>query len=264
MGSWELVATGWWERNIVEPGKLPLLLALAAFILTFLTTRTITRLIRAGRGPFRNVSSGGLHVHHVVPGIVLTVVGGFGAIAGRGGGFGTGLCAILFGAGVGLVLDEFALVLHLSDVYWTEQGRQSVEVVILTAALVGLLLIGFVPFGVNGLNEDELQDRATVVGNITLNFCVALVALLKGKLRLAVLGAVIPLIALVGAIRLARPGSPWAKRLYRERPKARAKSQVRAYRHDKRWDRYRRRFEDLVAGAPSLPSSSSSSSSSSS
>ena len=70
----------WFHRNIVEPGKLPLLLALTSFILTFVVTRTITRLIRAGKGPFRNVTSGGLHIHHVVPGVVLTVIGGFGAV----------------------------------------------------------------------------------------------------------------------------------------------------------------------------------------
>lgn len=65
----------WWYRNIVEPGKLPLLLALVSFVLTFLVTRAITRLIRAGKGPFRNITPGGVHVHHVVPGVVLMVVG---------------------------------------------------------------------------------------------------------------------------------------------------------------------------------------------
>ncbi|MFG2191233.1 hypothetical protein [Streptomyces sp. NPDC048639] len=242
---------GWWARNIVEPGKLPLFLALTAFILTFLITRTITRMIRAGRGPFRNVSPGGLHIHHVVPGIILTVIGGFGVIGGYGHGFGSGLSAVLFGMGVGLVLDEFALVLHLADVYWTEQGRQSVEVVVLTAALVGLMLLGFVPFGVNGVTDEEQQDRLTVIANIGLNFLIALIALMKGKLRLAVIGAFIPYFSLVGAVRLARPTSPWAKRFYRNRPRARARSRIRAYRHDKRWDRLGRRFQDMVAGAPS-------------
>jgi hypothetical protein len=172
-------------------------------------------------------------------------------IAGYKHGFGSGLAAVLFGIGVGLVLDEFALVLHLDDVYWTEQGRQSVEVVVLTAALAGLMFLGFVPFGVNDLSEGELQDRATVVWTIVLNFLIALIALLKGKLRMAVIGVFVPFIALWGAVRLARPGSPWAKRLYRTRPRFRARAQVRAYRHDKRWNRLRRRFEDLVGGAPS-------------
>ncbi|MET8676448.1 hypothetical protein ABZW18_02290 [Streptomyces sp. NPDC004647] len=240
----------WWARNIIEPGKLPLLLALFSFVITFLITRSITRMIRAGKGPFRNVSTGGLHVHHVVPGILLTVVGGFGAIGGHREGFGTGVAAVVFGIGVGLVLDEFALVLHLSDVYWTDQGRQSVEVVVLTAALVGLMLLGFSPFGVNNLSSDELQDRVTVAANIALNFLIALLALVKGKARIAVIGVIVPFVALVGAVRLARPGSPWAKRFYRSRPRARAKAQVRAYRHDERWNRVRRRFQDFVAGAP--------------
>ncbi|MGK5630951.1 hypothetical protein [Streptomyces sp. URMC 123] len=240
----------WLERNIVEPGKLPLLLALLSFVLSFLVTRTITRLIRAGRGPFRNVSTGGLHVHHVVPGVVLTVVGGFGAVASGRHGFGSAVAAVVFGVGAGLVLDEFALVLHLDDVYWTEDGRKSVEAVILTAAFAGLLLGGFLPFGVNELTPSERQNRGLLVMTVLGNFMVTLFALAKGKPRLAVIGLVVPFVALVAAVRLARPGSPWAKRFYRGRPRARARSRVRAYRHDRRWDRLRRRVQDLVAGAP--------------
>src|SRR5690606_4204050 len=114
----------------------------------FVITRVITRLIRAGRGPFGNVTAGSVHVHHVVPGVILTVIGGFGAVAAGRHGFGSAVSAVLFGVGAGLVLDEFALILHLADVYWTEAGRQSVEMVVVTAALVGLLLAGFTPFGV--------------------------------------------------------------------------------------------------------------------
>lgn len=225
---------GWLEQNIIEPGKLPLLLALVSFVVTFLITRGITRLIRAGKGPFRNVSgSGGLHVHHVVPGVILTIIGGFGAVAGGQHGFGSGLAAVLFGIGAGLVLDEFALVLHLADVYWTEAGRKSVEMVVLTASLVGLLLIGFSPLGVNDLSDDQEQNRATVIVNVAANFVFALIALFKGKTRLAVFGVIIPVIALFGAVRLARPGSYWAKRFYRRRPRARAKSSLRAYHHDR-------------------------------
>ncbi|MEV0281829.1 hypothetical protein AB0I22_36340 [Streptomyces sp. NPDC050610] len=240
----------WWSRNIIEPGKLPLLLALASFVLTFLVTRVITRLIRAGKGPFRNIRPGGLHIHHVVPGIVLMVVGGFGAVAGGRHGFGTAVTAVLFGAGAGLVLDEFALVLHLDDVYWSEQGRKSVEVVVLTAALVTLMLAGFSPFGVDALTPEELRSRGLVTTNVLINFAVALFALAKGKPRIAVIGVVVPFVAIIGAVRLARPGSPWARRCYRRRPRARRKARVRAYRHDARWQALRRRFQDLVAGAP--------------
>ncbi|MEU2268802.1 hypothetical protein ABZ568_20820 [Streptomyces olindensis] len=241
----------WLERNIIEPGKLPLLLALVSFVLTFLITRMITRLIRAGKGPFRNISgSGGVHVHHVVPGVVLTIAGGFGAVAGGQHGFGSALAAVIFGIGAGLVLDEFALVLHLADVYWSPAGRQSVEMVVLTAALVGLLLIGFSPLGVNDLSEDQQQNRAAVIANIVVNFAFALIALFKGKVRLAVLGVIVPLVALVAAVRLARPGSPWAKRFYRRRPRARARSGLRAYHHDRRWAGPRRAFQDWLGGTP--------------
>ncbi|MFJ9866285.1 hypothetical protein [Streptomyces sp. NPDC101165] len=240
----------WWERNILEPGKLPLLLALTAFVVTFLVTRVIVRLIRAGKGPFGNVKAGGLHIHHVVPGVVLTVVGGFGAVASDRHGAAAPISAVVFGMGVGLVLDEFALILHLDDVYWTEEGRQSVEVVVLTAALVGLLLAGFAPFGVNDLSAEELQDRGTVIANIAGNFLLSLIALSKGKTRVAIFGVIVPLVALVGAVRLARPDSPWARRFYRRRPRARAKATLRAYRHDRRWAGPRRALQDWIGGKP--------------
>ncbi|WP_329341525.1 hypothetical protein OG252_36380 [Streptomyces sp. NBC_01352] len=243
----------WLERNIIEPGKLPLLLALTAFVLTFLITRVVTRMIRAGKGPFGNVSAGGVHVHHVVPGVVLTVLGGFGAVASTRHGFGSAAFAVVFGIGAGLVLDEFALILHLDDVYWTEAGRKSVEVVVLTAALVGLVLCGFVPFGVNDLDEDELQDRGSVIVSVAVNFVFSLLALAKGKARTAIFGVIVPLIALVGAIRLARPGSPWAKRVYGRRPRARARSTLRAYHHDRRWAGPSRTVQDWIGGRPNEP-----------
>ncbi|WP_330457347.1 hypothetical protein OIB37_10820 [Streptomyces sp. NBC_00820] len=240
----------WWERNILEPGKLPLLLALAAFVLTFVVTRVITRLIRAGKGPFGNVKAGGLHIHHVVPGVVLTVVGGFGAVASDRHGAGGAIAAVVFGIGAGLVLDEFALILHLDDVYWSEEGRKSVEVVALTAALVGLLLAGFSPFGVNDLTQEELQDRGGVIVTLVANFVFSLVALSKGKVRIAIFGTVVPLLALVGAARLARPGSLWARRFYGRRPRARARSALRAYHHDRRWAGPRRAVQDWIGGRP--------------
>ncbi|MEU6866559.1 hypothetical protein ABZ924_25410 [Streptomyces sp. NPDC046876] len=240
----------WWYRNIVEPGKLPLLLALLSFVLSFLVTRVITRLIRAGKGPFRNVTPGGLHVHHVVPGVVLVIIGGFGAIGSGAHGFGSLLSAVLFGLGAGLVLDEFALILHLDDVYWSEQGRKSVEVVVLTAALVALVLSGFLPFGVNDLTPDERENRGLVVVNIAANFFLALIALWKGKARTALFGTVIPFLALIGAVRLARPGSPYAKRFYANRPRARAKASLRAFHHDRRWAAPRRKFENFIGGTP--------------
>ncbi|MFE5301551.1 hypothetical protein [Streptomyces sp. NPDC056632] len=238
----------WFSRNIVEPGKLPMLLALTSFLVTFVVTRTITRLIRAGKGPFGNVSTGGVHIHHVVPGVVLTVLGGFGAVGSGRHGVGAAVFAIVFGIGAGLVLDEFALILHLDDVYWSEDGRKSVEVVVLTAALVLLALGGFSPLGVSDMTADEQQNRATFILTLVLNFVLVLVTLVKGKFRMAVIGTLIPFVAIVGAVRLARPGSWWSRHLYARRHRARARSRIRTYRHDKRWVRVRRRAQDIIGG----------------
>ncbi|WP_322985600.1 hypothetical protein [Streptomyces sp. S584] len=240
----------WFQQNVVEPGKLPLLLALSAFVLTFAIIRVITRMIRAGKGPFRNFTPGGVHVHHVVPGVVLSVVGGFGAVASGQRGAAAGIFAVVFAVGAGLVLDEFALILHLDDVYWTEEGRQSVEMVVLTASLVLLVLAGFSPLGVNELSDDQQQNRLGVVLTYVVNFGFVLIALFKGKARMAVIGTLIPVIALIAALRLARPASPWAKRFYRRRHRARARAVLRAYHHDVRWAGPRRRFQDLIGGAP--------------
>ncbi|WP_128376137.1 hypothetical protein [Streptomyces cavernae] len=239
----------WWYRNIEEPGKLPLLLALTSFALTFLITRMITRMIRAGKGPFRNVESGGVHIHHVVPGVILTVLGGFGGVA-TGYGAGAIVFAVIFGIGAGLLLDEFALILHLDDVYWSEQGRKSVEVVVLTMTLVVLVLAGYAPLGVNDLSEDEVQDRRLLLLTLVFNFLLVLVALVKGKFLMAVIGTLVPVVALIGALRLARPGSPWAKRAYRRRPRARARSILRSFHHDRRWAGRSRRFQDMIGGRP--------------
>ncbi|WP_329299256.1 hypothetical protein OG410_12910 [Streptomyces sp. NBC_00659] len=240
----------WLHRNIVEPGKLPLFLALASFVVTFAVTRAIVRMIRAGKGPFGNVKAGDLHIHHVVPGVVLTVIGGFGAVAGSRYGFWPCVSAVVFGIGTGLVLDEFALILHLDDVYWTEDGRKSVEVVVLTAALVGLMLSGFSPLGVNDLSDQEAQNRAGAIVTIALNFFFALLTLSKGKARTAIFGVIVPFIALIGAVRLAKPASPWAKRFYRNRPRTRARARLRAYRHDRRWAGPARRVQEWIGGKP--------------
>ncbi|NBM19392.1 hypothetical protein [Streptomyces sp. GC420] len=240
----------WWHRNITEPGKLPLLLALAAFLAAFFVARVITRLIRAGRGPFHDVSAGATHVHHVVPGIVLATVGGFGMATVSGQGWAEALSAAVFGTGTGLVMDEFALVLHLHDVYWSEQGRVSVEAVVLTAAVVGMVLLGAVPFGVEDVGPEEHAGRTMVAATIAVNFLFCVVAFAKGKVPPGVLGVVLPPVAWVAAVRLARPGSPWARRRYPEGSRKARGAVERAARHDARWGRVGRLAENLLGGKP--------------
>jgi hypothetical protein len=239
----------WWYRNISEPGKVPLLACLAAFVLTFLATRTVTRMIRAGRGPFRNVSGGGVHIHHVVPGILLAAVGGFAAVAVPGQGAGKTAAALVFGVGTGLVMDEFALVLHLQDVYWSQEGRRSVEMVVLTAALVGVVLLGAVPFGVDEVDRAERAYRLRLVLTVLVNFLLVVAAVAKGKYRMGVVGVLVPVVALVAVVRLARADSPWARRLYRS-PRKLRRAAARQRRHDARWAAVRRRMEDWLGGAP--------------
>ena len=75
----------WWHRDVIAAGKLPLMLCFLAFVVTFVLTRTITRMIRDGLGPFRNqVTASGTHIHHSVPGIILLTIGAFTAVGGPG------------------------------------------------------------------------------------------------------------------------------------------------------------------------------------
>jgi hypothetical protein len=102
----------------------------AAFLVTFLVTRFVTHAIRSGRGRFRNASMGGVHVHHQVYGIFLMLMTGAAEFTYRPDGPWVQVLAVLFGSGAVLTLDEFALWLRLDDVYWSEEGRASVDAVL--------------------------------------------------------------------------------------------------------------------------------------
>jgi len=118
-----------------------LFLASIGFLVTFGVIRGITHMIRAGIGPFHNVSSGGLHIHHLVWGILLLLAVGYLWLieAGVGSNWMASLTAVAFGVGAALTLDEFALWLNLQDVYWQSAGRESIDAVVIFA---GLLSVG--------------------------------------------------------------------------------------------------------------------------
>jgi hypothetical protein len=150
----------------------------------------------------------------------------------------------LRGWGVGLTVDEFALWLHLEDVYWTNEGRKSVDAVFCVLAVTGALIGG----------ADFLSGRVgtttwwSSVSLIAVNLLLCVICLLKGKLTTGVIGIVIGVVALIGAIRLAKPGSWWATHRYASRPLRAARAANRyGRRYEERWNRLR----DLVAGAPS-------------
>jgi hypothetical protein len=181
-----------------------------AFLVTFLATRFITHAIRSGRGPFRDASVGGVHVHHEVYGIFLLLGSGTAEFAYRPDGAWGGLLAALFGAGAALTLDEFALWLHLEDVYWSREGRSSVDAVLIALVVGVLLLVGANPF-----DADRSRGEGVVALTVLVNLAFAVVAVLKGRVVLGVVGVFVPLVAVVAAVRLARPTSPWARRWYR-------------------------------------------------
>jgi hypothetical protein len=186
-----------------------------AILATFIITRIVTRLIRAG--------------------IVL--------VAQTPRGVALDAAAAVFGTGVGLTVDEFALWLHLDDVYWTDQGRKSVDAIFCVLVITGAL-IGGADFVTGHIGTAAWWASVAV---IAVNLLLCVICLLKGKIVTAVTGIVIPVGALAGAIRLAKPGSWWAVHRYASRPR-RARRAARRYgqHHQERWNRLR----DLVGGAP--------------
>lgn len=235
-----------WQSNVIEAGKLPLLLCAIAFVSTFVVTRIIVRAIRAGRGPFKDNTVGGVHIHHVVPGLFLMILGGLTAIGAAGGGWET-VAGVLFGMGLALVLDEFALILHLDDVYWSEQGRLSVDVVFVLAAVMVCLLVVGSPFGVDE-SETGGGGRIVSVVLIALTLSCAAVAAIKGKVVTAVIGVVVPIVAFVGAVRIARPNSPWAKRRYPDGSAKQKRAVLRELVFARRWRAKVVRVQEKVAG----------------
>lgn len=134
-----------YQRHIVAAGKQPQAVILVAFLITFVVVRFITHRIRSHRSRLlHDLTVGGTHVHHLVWGILLLLITGYLAIAFDPARAREGL-ALAFGVGAALTLDEFALWLDLQDVYWTREGRRSVDAVIVTASILALVLLGL-PF----------------------------------------------------------------------------------------------------------------------
>ena len=155
-----------YESHVFGAGREPAFLMLVSFILTLAGTRFYTRMARV-RG-WGSVHVGDVHVHHLVPGVVLSLVAGGLAV-------GLGLrelwvasLAILFGGGAALVLDEFAMLLHLDDVYWTNEGRLSIDACLAAVAFLGLSILATFPLPTDGpgerLGREERRQRALPAG----------------------------------------------------------------------------------------------------
>ncbi|MGI8804382.1 MAG: hypothetical protein ACR2IN_01550 [Thermoleophilaceae bacterium] len=219
-------------------------LLLLGFLLSFGFIRMSTRLMRDPRitwWPGSIETGGGLHIHHLVFGIVLLLLAGFLGFALQPDSPWLEILAVAFGVGGGLTLDEFALWLHLEDVYWSEEGRSSVDAVIMAAIVGGAVVVGLAPLEIN--NE---ESAPVVVATVGVNLAVCVFAVLKGKLTAGLIGMFIPVVGYAAAIRLAKPSSPWARRRYPADSKKLAAAEARDARHERRY----RRWQDLIGGRP--------------
>ncbi len=221
---------------------------LGSFLAAFLFIRTSARLIRNPKvtwWPGSVTTKGGLHLHHLVWGIVLILVSGFLNFALKPDSPWAEVFAAAFGIGAGLTLDEFALWVHLEDVYWSKEGRASIDAVIVAALLGGLIVVGIAPFDLS----NRASPMSSLVAAIAIDLTLSTAAILKGKPMLGLIGVFVPMFSIVGAVRLAAPSSPWARWRYPADGHRMARSQARFKRIRER----RRWLMNAIGGAPSQP-----------
>jgi hypothetical protein len=233
---------------IVDTGKQAELFFLVTFLLTFGFIRLSTHMIRDQVSWWPgNVEVKGTHIHHLVWGILIVLVVGYVGIAIRPDHPGPEILAVLFGIGAALTLDEFALWLNLKDVYWEKQGRRSIDAVIITAVLSAMVILGF-RIWIDLGTSLEAGVVAAVGAFGGLNLILVLVNFAKEKFGMGVVGLFISPVSLVGALRLGRPHSLWAKVLYGEEKRARAEERFEEG-HPRGLARLRRRRPQSVAGS---------------
>jgi lysyl-tRNA synthetase class 2 len=233
-----------YTEKIYDQGREPAFVMLAAFLIAFIVTRTYTRVARV-RG-WRSGSLIGVHAHHLVFGLILAfTAGALQFIFFPPQAWAVLVLAACFGIGGAMVLDEFALVFHLKDVYWEEEGRKSVDAVVIAALLSGLLLMGVTPL--SGL-EDVFGVALTLA--VVINLFFVIIAGLKGKLYLTIFGLFVPAVAMIGAIRLAEPTSIWAHRYYKRGGKKMKRSLKRYQHYEEVWSPRKHKVWDIIGGKP--------------
>jgi lysyl-tRNA synthetase class 2 len=242
--------------HVFDDAKRPLLFLLVGFILTFVLARLNTRITRArggsGLGVGSIVTAGGLHIHHSVFGIIGMVVAGIMEFALQPGSPWLELFALVFGSGTALTLDEFALILHLEDVYWTGEGRTSIDAVILGVTFITLLLTGLTPRSISEVGDLVAMSRWVGSALILSGAAFVIVSYLKGKLFLGTVGIFVPPVAVIGALRLAKPSSPWAHRRYADNPGKLERARRRDEGFHQRWRQRKHRVWDVIGGKPHL------------
>jgi hypothetical protein len=226
-----------YRDGIVDTGRETQFLFFVAFLVSFGFIRTSAHMIRAQVSWWPgNVQVGGTHIHHLVWGIILLLINGYVGVAIHPGDPWREIVAVGFGIGTGLTLDEFALWLNLKDVYWSEQGRRSIDAVVIAAALSGMLVISLRAWiDVTTEVADGVQAVAGAAG--LLGIILALANAAKEKFGLAIWSVLLPVVGLVGAFRLAKPHSVWAKLFYRHGKRARSEQRFAGDRGKPFWKR---------------------------
>jgi hypothetical protein len=211
------------QREIVDTGRLAGFLFFVALLGTFGFIRTSTYLIRKQVSWWPgNVSVGGTHVHHLVWGIFAMMIFGYIGIVWQPVSPWREIIAVLFAIGMGLTLDEFALWLELKDVYWSKEGRKSVDAMIIAGCIVGVLTVSFSAWV--ALADDVADGVTASLGAVgLLGIIVALVNVSKDKLWWALASLLIPVAGIPPALRLAKAHSIWARLFYDDAKKQRAR-----------------------------------------
>jgi hypothetical protein len=241
------IISDFWRDQLVAHDGQGLFLVLLGFLGSFGFIRLSTRLMRSPRVPWwpgSVVSESGVHLHHLVFGICLMLGAGTLGFALFSSSPWLEISAALFGIGAGLTVDEFALWVYLDDVYWAEQGRSSIDAAVIAVALMLLVLLGGRPFDVQAGQADLID---TAVG-VAIALAAVLTCFAKQRLLHGVVGLFLLPVAVYGATRIGKPGSPWARRFYRARSTTKQAKAEQRFRADRRTERLKERFRDAVGG----------------
>ena len=261
-----------WEDQLVYNSRQGLFLVLVGFLGSFGFIRLSTRLMRSPRVPWwpgSVVSDSGVHLHHLVFGIILMGISGTLGFWFFDSGIWMYLSAVLFGIGIGLTIDEFALFIHLDDVYWSTEGRTSIDATVLAVVAMILLLLGVDPIGLDADNAFEVvfntvfglkpvvfdgTNAATTIASVAILLVVlglALACFAKQRIAHGTVGFFLTPVAIYGTMRLGKPNSPWARRFYGDRDPDKQRRAEERFRPDRRTEEYKEQFRDAVGGSTS-------------
>ena len=243
-----LFISDFWEHQLVDHGRQYLFLVFVGFIGSFGFIRLSARLMRSPSVPWwpgSVVSESGLHLHHLVWGIGMMMGAGVISFALLASGWWYEVCAFVFGVGMGLTIDEFALWIYLDDVYWSREGRSSIDASVIAAAFMGLILVGGFSIEINAPAPLNVLGTAFVVAVI---LALSIVCFLKQRVLHGAIGLLVPPIAIYGTVRIGKPHSPWARRFYGERRPGKQAKAERRFRSDRRTEVLKERVRDAIGG----------------